>query len=283
MLAGEGGSGVGGGQEHEEARADGGIIFYVQSSAVFSHDARGDGQAESGAAIFGGKMREEKFVFVFGRDAVASVRDANFDGVGFGVGARGDGNFADARVFESFGSVVNEIDEDAAQQVGVGANRGEVIGEDGFYDDAVEAAGENAKSFVDECVGVGGKELGAGEAHELGKFVDQIGKGGDFLFDEAGTFLDETSEFGIGGGRRGGIFAAAFEEAREALRGELNGGERIFDFVRDATGDFLPGGEFLRAQDFGEVVKDHNETGIGAARTERAYGHGEMQNAARDD
>ena len=116
MLAGEGGSGVGDGQEHQEARADGRVIFDVQSAAVFSDDARGDGQAESGAAIFGGKMREEKFVFVFGRDAVAGVGNANFDGVGFRVGARGDGNFADARVFESFGSVVNEIDEDAAQQ-----------------------------------------------------------------------------------------------------------------------------------------------------------------------
>ena len=128
-----------------------------------------------------------------------------------------------------------------------------------------------------------GSELGAREAHELGKFVDQIGEGGDFLFDEAGTFLDETSEFGIAGSRRGGIFAAAIEKAREALRGELNGRERIFDFVRDAAGDFLPGGEFLRAQHFGEVVEDQDETGIGAARTERAYGNGKVQNAACDD
>jgi len=60
--------------------------------------------------------------------------------------------------------------------------------------------------------------------------------------------------------------SAATEEAREALRRELNRCERIFDFVRDAAGNLLPRGGFLRAEHFGEVVEHENESGVGAAR-----------------
>ena len=51
----------------------------------------------------------------------------------------------------------------------------------------------------------------------------------------------------------------------------------------DATSDFLPRGGLLGAKHFGEVVEHENEAGVGAARTERTDGDGEMQNAAGDD
>ena len=71
-----------------KARATGCCLRRV-AAAVFGHDARGDRQAESGAAILGGEMRQEEFVFVFRGDAVAGVRDADFHGVGIGIGSRG--------------------------------------------------------------------------------------------------------------------------------------------------------------------------------------------------
>ena len=148
--------------------------------------------------------------------------------------------------------------------------------------DAVEAAGEDFEGFVDHGVGAGGRKLGGGEAHKLRELVDQGGERGDFAFDQAGALLNETREFCIA---RSGDFVgiAAIEEARKALRGKLDRREWILDFVSNAAGDFLPGGGFLRAENFGQVVENEDETGVGAARAEGTDGNGKMQDAARDD
>ena len=164
----------------------------------------------------------------------------------------------------------------------VGANGGSLGGESGVQGDAVEAAGENFDGFADDVVDVGGFELGGREADELREFVDEGGEGADFAFDEAGGFGDEASEFGIlWSGGVGGV--ALFEIAGEALGGKLDRSERIFDFVGDAASDFLPGGGFLRAEKFGEVVENQNEAGIGAARAEGADGDGGVHDAAGGD
>ena len=127
-----------------------------------------------------------------------------------------------------------------------------------------------------------GASLAVGKRTNCENSLTSCGERGDFAFDQARAFLRQAREFGI---ERIGDFAwsAAIEEAREALRGKLNRGERIFDFVRDAAGDFLPRGGFLRAQHFGEVVEHENEAGVGAARAERADGDGEVKDAAGDD
>ncbi len=59
MVACEGRGDVGDGEQDEKARADGIIVFDMQRAAVFGDDACGDGQAQAGAAILGGKMRQE--------------------------------------------------------------------------------------------------------------------------------------------------------------------------------------------------------------------------------
>src|SRR5277367_430975 len=132
MIASEGGGDVSGGEQHEEARADG---------------------------IFGGKMRQEELVFIFGRDAVAGVGDADFDGVRFGVHAGGNGDFAMARILEGFGGVVDEGDEDAAEEDTVGAGGGEVLGERGCYGDAGESVEENREGLATGGSGVGWGKL----------------------------------------------------------------------------------------------------------------------------
>ncbi len=183
---------------------------------------------------------------------MAGVGDADFDGFGFRVDARGNGDFAIAGIFQGFGGIVDQVDEHAAQKDAIGPDRRKVFGEGGFYDDAIETAGENLQGFVDKSGGVSRLKLGAGKAHELRELIDQIGERGDFAFDQARAFLNQASELGIGWRRRGQRICtrlgATFEKAGESLGGELDGRERILDFVRDAAGDFLPGGELLRAQ-----------------------------------
>src|SRR5208337_1363007 len=63
-------------------------------------------------------------------------------------------------------------------------------------------------------------------------------------------------------------------------RGELDGRKRILDLVGDAAGHFLPGGRFLGAKNFREVVEDQHEAGVGFARAQGTDGNGEMEDAA---
>ena len=119
-------------QLDEKARADRKIVFDVNGAAVLGDDAGGDGETQAGAAILGGKMRQEQAVFVFGRDAVPGVLHADFNGFGLAVGAGGDGDFAEGSGFEGFGGVVDEIDDDAAEQAAVGANRREIARREKF-------------------------------------------------------------------------------------------------------------------------------------------------------
>ena len=157
----------------------------MNGAAVFGDDARGDGETQAGATILGGKMGQEQAVFIFGRDAVAGVLDADFDGLRFAVSAGGNGDLAEWRGFEGFGGIVDEVDDDAAEKAAVGANRREIVSELGLDGDAVETAGENFDGFVDHSVGAGGRELGGRETHELRELVDQGGERGDFAFDQA--------------------------------------------------------------------------------------------------
>ena len=266
----------------EETGAGGKIVFDVDGAAVFGDDARGDGEAEAGAAILGGEIRKKEFVLVLGRDALAGVGDGDFDVFGVGVGAGGDSDVADRRGFEGFGGVVNEIDDDAAEKSGIGANDGKIFGERGFERDAVEAAGENFDGFADDGVDVGGFEFGGREADEFGEFVDESGERADFALDEAGAFLHKTREFRVA--RRSGFSGiACFEVMRKALRRERDRREGILDFVGDAACDFLPGGGFLGAEEFGEVVENDDVTGVGAARAERADGDRGVKQAAASD
>ena len=84
----------GDGKFDEKSRADRKIVFHVNGAAMFGNDARGNREAQTGAAILGGKVRQEKFVFVFRRDAVTGVGDADFDDLRVGMRAGGDEDFA---------------------------------------------------------------------------------------------------------------------------------------------------------------------------------------------
>src|SRR5258708_40216432 len=91
-----------GGKLDEETGTDRKIVFDVDAAAMLSHDAGGDGQAESGAAVLGREMRQEKFVLVFRRYAWAGVRDANLHSFRIGMRFGRDQDFPEVRVLQSF-------------------------------------------------------------------------------------------------------------------------------------------------------------------------------------
>src|SRR5258708_33816441 len=86
-------------------------------------------------------MRQEQFVLVLRRNAFAGIGNGNFNSIGFRAQLRGYDDFAERLAFEGFGGVVDEVDDDAAEELAVGANRGKVRLEVKLGMDAVEGAG----------------------------------------------------------------------------------------------------------------------------------------------
>ena len=74
---------------------------------MFGDNTGGDGETESCAAVFGGEVRKEDVVLVSGRDAMAGIRDNNFNRVQVDSGAGFDGDIFDRRGFERLGGIVN--------------------------------------------------------------------------------------------------------------------------------------------------------------------------------
>ena len=149
------------------------VVFDAQRAVMFADDAAGDSEAEAGAAIFRGEMREEKFVFILGRNAVARVGDFDFDGVALPRNTRGDGDGAKRRAFEGFRGVVDQIYDNTAEQFSIRFYDGQIRREFAVQRDAFEALVEYIKSLRNDRIHVRGSKARGGEAGELRKFVDQ--------------------------------------------------------------------------------------------------------------
>src|SRR2546429_6156568 len=73
------------------------MIDNMAAPAVLGDDARRDGQPQAGTSILGRKMRQKKLVFVFGRNAIAGIRDGNFHGLSVGKRLCGNSDLAERR------------------------------------------------------------------------------------------------------------------------------------------------------------------------------------------
>src|SRR5277367_2407455 len=67
--------------------------------------------------------------------------------------------------------------------------------------------------------------------------------------------------------------------ASDALGGESDGRERVFDLVGDALRDFFPRELALGAEEFGDIFEDENEAALVVAEVENGDGGSEAQNA----
>src|SRR5690348_16654972 len=216
-----GGEGGGCGQENQEAGAGGNVVFDAQSAVMLGDYSAGDGEAEAGAAFFGGKVRQEQAVFVLGRNAVAGVGDFDFDGLGVVDGTRRDGDAAKLRAFKGFSGIVHQIDDDAANEFGVSLDGGKGSGKFAPERDAVEASVKNGKGFGGDGIDVDGREARGREARELRKFVDECFERAHFALNEISAFGDELRK------RACAIVAAArgrgaLQVTQQTLRGKLN-------------------------------------------------------------
>src|SRR5690348_13377132 len=109
-------------------------------------------------------MRQKQFVLVFRRNTFAGIGNGNFNSIGFRAQMRGDADFAEGFAFQGFGRVVNQVDDDAAEELAIGADGGEIRLKTYFEADAVETAGEELEGFANDDVRVGRLNLGGGES-----------------------------------------------------------------------------------------------------------------------
>src|SRR5262249_54977678 len=148
---------------------------------------------------------------------------------------------ANWRRLECFRGVVDEIDDHAAEQGGIGANCRQTVGERAREANPVETPSKDLQRFTHNVVGASGFQFGGRETHELREFVNERGESAYFAFNQMRRLFDETSQLGIK--RFGGLgFRPALQMPNEALRRKLDRRQRILDLVSDAPSDFLPGG-----------------------------------------
>src|SRR5436309_334959 len=64
---------------NDKACANREILFHTDGAVMVFDDAAHDGESESGAALFGGEVWQEKFLLEFGGHAVTGIGDDQLD------------------------------------------------------------------------------------------------------------------------------------------------------------------------------------------------------------
>ena len=170
----------------------------------------------------------------------------------------------DQRIPHGFGGVVHQVDHDALELFRIDIHGRKVQPEVDAQIDAVQSSGEHIERIADDLIQVAGHRLRGGKARELRKLVSQVLDRFHFAGNGGGAFAQDPLRLGT---------LTAPRSSWRAIRSahKRDGRQRIFQFMRDAAGHFVPGGGFLRAQQFAGVFEHHHEPGRGgmAARAAR--------------
>lgn len=94
---------------NDEPGADGMIFLYANGAMMIFDDAADDGQAEPGAALLGGEIRQEEFFFELAGDAVSGVGHGDLDRVAGGNQCGRNLNLADEGILRGLGCVVDQV------------------------------------------------------------------------------------------------------------------------------------------------------------------------------
>ena len=114
-----------GGNFDGEARAAGLIVFDANAGVVFGEDVAHDREAQTGAAALGGEVGQEQFLFLVGGDAAAGIGDDDLHGIGQ-PGAVATQQSLDRRILHGFGGVVDQVDDDALELLGIDHDRRQI-------------------------------------------------------------------------------------------------------------------------------------------------------------
>ena len=139
---------------------------------MFLDDLGGDGEAEPGAALLGGEVRQEETLAHLVGEAGAGVGDGEFDHAA-GQQRGADAQFAQQALLHGFGGVVDQVAQGALHGFGVGEDERKAGIQPLDQKDALKASGEERERVLNDGVQVGGMRLRGGELGQRGELVDQ--------------------------------------------------------------------------------------------------------------
>ena len=243
------------GQEHAGAAAV--AIGKAHRAKMFLHDLLDDREPQPGAA---GARRDIGFddALTVGGQTDAGI--GNFDAdLAFGfVKREADGAAGVPARLDRFGRVLDQIGQRLtnltaiADQVGPGLRAFELEADRRMRDFVQEQC--LARNVAQLLIAEGGLR----HAREGGELVHHAPKVADLPHDGVG----QPAEGGVGG-----IDPAAISSL-QALRGELDRGERVLDFVRDTARDIGPGSAALVELLLGDVIEGQDDAAVSAGDTD---------------
>jgi hypothetical protein len=187
---------------------------------------------------------------------------------------RGDQQPLQRRFAHRLGGIIHQVNDHALELLGIDVDRREMIAQLDTQIDVFQAAVEDLQRVFHDFIQIAGDGLRRGKARELREFVGQVFDGFRFARD-GGRALSQDA-LGFGSDR------AAIELARDPIRAQHDGRERIFQFVRDTPRDFVPRRGFLRAQKLAGVFQNDDEAGCsGMAARQSGNGDRQMQDLTR--
>ena len=249
------------------AAAELGVAF--QRAPVFFDDARGDGQAQAGAFLFGGEEGVEHPLPHLGHDALAGVAHLEDDHrVGAPRGARGaraDAQGDRAAGFHALDPVLNQVDEHLLDLVRVHPQPDIGHGLEVEPDGGLLQLGSKQRAHAGEqAVGRDGEEPRFGRARELEEILHDPFQAQDFVADHLGVLV------------RGRI---RDEVLLQAVQPHVDGREGIADFMGHAGRERAQGGELFlpRAQGAAFAQLDAQRSDDAAVNGHRHRAHQDHQ------
>ena len=110
-------------EAQEEARALGRVALSANGAAVFLHNFGCNGEAQPGAAVFGGVERQEQPLADFFGEAMTGVRNCDFNGRAIFRKSAAHAEHAEQAALHGLGGVVDEVGQRAADGFRIGENR----------------------------------------------------------------------------------------------------------------------------------------------------------------
>ena len=247
---------------------------------MFDDDLLYDGEAEPGAVDLAGDVGVEDARAHIGADAGAVVVDIDDAPASLARCAHVHQSAFVARGGDGLAGVVDDVDQDAMEQNRVEGDghggggqlppEGDAGGQSGRGHDEIAAGaferefgvvvggpseGEAFALFAQVRPEIARRELGAGHSCEVAELADEPAQRADFFADDLEGHVEQAAKCRV----VAGVAAVAFFD------GELDGGERVFDLVREPARHFLPRADAAQEFDARAALFDFAEHGVKGA------------------
>ena len=251
---------------------------------MLGDDLANNRKTQPGPVLAGGEVRQEKAVLILLRETPSSVADFDVHAALFRFPAGANLQNLDIGVAgHRLQCIVEKVYENTLHLLRIQPHKRDVRGKHPYDANVLDAAVVKIQGIFENTVDVNLFQAGGRQSRETGELVDQPLERTRFVRDRLDALVEQLLE-------RGGLDLPVCRRKsfmlgenlpvppENALGRKLDRGQRVFDLVGEAPGDFLPGRHSLRAQQLRHVVQHQNPArGLPLAVDERSHGGGQVQ------